>query len=380
MLGFCHICADSLVLMFLSLYLKSRAIGEVKIGGLFGVYHAMLPLVVLGIGLLTDRASCRSLITVGSLIAAVYCGIFPSLNRTGLMGLIIGVGGIGLTLAFISLNVLFLKTIVEEKRGKYLSLFIASMSTGYAVGSMVGSLLIREFHLPPQIVFYVALGLHLICFILALGLPEAPIERFPLIKYFHDMKRIPVLCLAIIAFSLGIHWGAESYGIVRYMNDVLSVSGIQMAVFFFGIGIALAGFSRVAGYVIDHHRGFVKYLVFGLLLSGVMQGLTGLSRTYLEFFLVRVLHTCGDGFIICSVTILVSLAFPAGRMGGNYGFNRTMNSLGSVIGGPLSGFLVARYLSLGTPFLVTCLFQIIAAGFIWVLGSHLPLSESVRNK
>jgi len=269
---------------------------------------------------------------------------------------------------------------VEEKRGKHLSLFVASMSTGYAFGSMVGGLLIREFHLPPQIVFYVALGLHLICFILALGLPEAEIERFPMIKYFHDMKRIPVLCLAIIAFSLGIHWGAESYGTVRYMNEVLSVSGIQMALFFVGIGISLAGFSRVAGYVIDHHRGFVKYLVFGMLLSGVMQGLTGITRTYGEFFLVRVLHTCGDGFISGSMTILISLAFPTGRMGGNYGFNRTLNSLGSVIGGPLSGFLVARYLSLGLPFIVTCLFQIIAAGIIWMLGSHLPLPETTRNK
>jgi len=369
-----------MVIMFLSLYLKSRAMGEVKIGGLFGVYNAMLPLVVLGIGFLTDRASCRSLIIFGSLIAAIYCGIFPSLTSAGLMGLFIAVGGIGLTLAFISLNVLFLKTVGEKKRGKYLSLFVASMSTGYALGSMVGGLLIREFQFPPQIVFYVALFLHVICFIIATGLPKAPIERFPMIKYFHDMKRIPVLCLAIISFSLGIHWGAESYGTVRYMNDVLSVTGIQMALFFIGIGISLAGFSRVAGYVIDHHRGFLKYLVFGMLLSGVMQGLTGLSRTYAEFFLVRVLHTCGDGFISGSMAILLSLAFPTGRMGGNYGFNRTLNSLGSVIGGPLSGFLVARYFSLGLPFMVTCLFQIISAGIIWALGSHLPMPESARKK
>jgi len=376
-LGFSVVCANSMVTMFLSLYLKSIGLSEYNIGGLVGTFHIMIPVMVLALGFISDRFSCRRMILAGSLLSFFYCIAMPQIESVMLMAVLVAVGGIGLTLSFITINILFLKIVPKEGRGKKVSKFVASLTSGYAVGSAISSIMIRHFLLPVQTIFYGALFLHVLCFLLALKLPEVPIERFPLIKYFHDMKRFPVFCLALIAFSLGFHWGSESFGTVRFLDEHIGADGLRMAIFFLGTGIALAAFSRLAGHLIDTREGFVRYLVFGMVVSGLMHALTSLARTWPQFMILRVLHTCGDGFVIFSVPMLVSLAFPSGRMGGNYGFNRTMTNIGSAIGSAFSGFIAARYF-LGTPFIITGLFQVVVGGVIWLLGRHLHVT-AIQN-
>jgi len=102
-----------------------------------------------------------------------------------------------------------------------------------------------------------------------------------------------------------------------------------------------------------------------------MHFLTNWTRTFMPFLIVRTIHTCGDGFVTFAVPMLVSLAFASERLGGNYGFNRTINSIGAALGSALSGFLAARY-NLGTPFLVTGFFAMAAAAAIWFTRRHLP--------
>lgn len=376
--GFCNLCGNSMVIMFLSLYLKSLKVDDSRIGSILGSYHAIMPLVVLSVGLLADRLSCRSLIIGGSFISLVYCVLMPQLRDFGMIIFSVCLGGIGVTLSFISINVLFLKIVPKEKRGKLVSIFIASLTSGYAVGSALSSILVREFSLPLSSIFYFGAFFHLICILTAIKLPEAAIDRFPLIKYFHDIKQIPVFCLALLAFSTGFHWGAESFSIVRLMVEKFNVRGYQMALLFISTGISLAIFSRLAGHLVENHGGFVKFLVFGLLLSGAMQTITAWAGGFTEFLIFRILHTCGDGFTILGLTMLISLIFPSGRMGGNYGFNRTFNNLGTAISGALSGILVARY-SLVTPFIVTGLFQIFSAQIIWFLKGHLPTMNQNKS-
>ncbi|MBN1901199.1 MFS transporter [Candidatus Sumerlaeota bacterium] len=376
--AFCTQCGNSMALMFLSLYLKSLKVDEAKIGGILAIYHAVMPLVVLGVGLLADRISCKLLIMLGTVLSLVYCLGMPYLSSFGAIVFAVCLGGIGVTLSFISINVLFLKTLPEKKRGRLVSIFIASLTSGYASGSALVSILVREFSLPLSIIFYLGAFFHAICILMTLGLPEASIERFPMIRYFHDIRQIPVFCLALLAFSLGIHWGAESFSMVRMMVENFNANGYQMALFFIGTGIALGIFSRIAGHVIENHGGFAHFLIFGMFVSGFMHFITAFAPGYNEFLLIRIVHTCGDGFVTFGVTMLVSLAFPSGRMGGNYGFNRTINNIGSAIGGTLSGFLVARY-ALTTPFIVTGLFQILAACILWYLKGHLPSMNHGKN-
>jgi DHA1 family multidrug resistance protein-like MFS transporter len=371
---FCTIGAGSVVVMFLSLYLKTRQVGDVNIGGILGTYQIFMPLVILFFGLIADLVSCRRLAMLGSLVAAVCCFAMPLINNVYLLGLAVAISGIGFFLSFITVSVLFLKIVSEEKRGKNLSIFVASMTAGYAIGSAITSLLIRELPLPVESIFFVAASMYFVAFLAAIGLPEAPIERFPIIKYLHDTKSIPVLLIALTAFSVGTHGGAESVVLVRFMDEILVTRGLYMAAFFVLTGTTLSLFSRISGHLADSHGKIVKILIPGMLVSGLFQATTNWADTFPQFLIMRLLHTCGDGAIIFSVTMLISLVFTSARMGGNYGFNRTIKILGTAAGAAVSGFLVARY-SLGIPFLASGVFQMGAACIIWMLRHHLPVAQ-----
>lgn len=377
--GFSMVCANSMVSMFLSLYLKSSGVSEVTIGGLLGTRHLMMPLVIFLLGFMADRISCKRLMLTGTSLMIIYCITMPHLHRTWTMSIGVGVEGIGLTLSFITANVLFLKVVQKKGKGKYLAIFVTAMTSGYAIGSSISSILLREFNLSPYFIFYAALPFHLTCFITALKMKEAPIEKFPLVKYFHDMKRFPVFCLATIAFSLGMHWGSEKFGTVRYLDEIIGATGFQMASMFLLTGITLAIFSRMAGSVIDNEKNFIPYLVFGIGFSGLMHALTSISRTFSSFLILRMLHTVGDSFIVFGIPMLVSMAFPRGRMGGNYGFNRTINSIGSTVGTAISGVLVVHFF-LGTPFLVTGALQVVTAGWIWMVRNHMPSEHKAKKR
>jgi MFS family permease len=321
---FCTVAANNIVVMFLSLYLKSRNVDNMHIGGLLGTYYLAMPLVVLGFGLLADRISCRSLIMLGSIVSIFDCLVMPQVHNVYLMAFFIALGGIGVALSFITVNVLFLKTLREEERGKNLSIFVAATVAGYSLGSALCSVLIRELPLPVETIFYTAAPLHAVAFLAAIGLPEAPIERFPVIKYFHDTKRIPVFLVALVSFSLGAHAGSEGFSIVRFLDEEIGARGFQIALFFILTGVSMSVFSRISGHLVDTQGNLVKILVPALAVSGLFQALTNWVHTFPQFLLMRILHTCGDGAILFSVPMLISLVFAASRMGGNYGFNQTI--------------------------------------------------------
>ena len=368
---FLCVFGNSMIAMYLGMFLKSRGIGETNIGSVLTVYHLVMPIVILTFGYLADRLSCRRMILLGSFLSVIFCITMPRLGDVRLMGIAAAFQGMALMLSFISLNVLFFKIIGMEERGKLVSTFVAFQMTGYALGTALAGLLVRSFNQPTEIIFHVALPFHAVAFLIAITLPEAPIKRFPLIKYFHDMKRIPVLCLTILAFVLGIHWGSEKFSLVRYMDETLNASGWQIAALFVGCGIALAIFIRLGGYLIDVKGNFAKYLVIGMIISGSLHIVTGWTQSFAQILIVRIVHTAGDAFIIFGLPMLVSVAFPKGRMGGNFGFNRTWNSIGGGLGSFLSGWLVARF-HLGSAFHAAGIFMLTAAAIIWLLRGHLP--------
>ncbi len=369
---FCIMCANSMIIMFLSPYLKSRNIQDADIGGLLSMYHIVMPIVILGFGFLADRVSCRKLVMLGTLTSAVYCFIMPLLNNVYLMILLNAAGGVGFMVAFITVNILFLKILQKEKRGKKLSLFVASMTTGYAAGSALCSIVVRELPVPMSAMFYVALPLNLVAFVSSSTLPEVRLERFPLIHYFHDIKRIPVFLIALISFTLGAHFGSEGYAVIRFLDDVIGARGFEMATFFIVTGITLALFSRIAGHLTDTRGNLVHFIVPGLVISGLSHVATCFSRTFPQFLALRIFHTCGDGAINFAVPMLISMVFVSGRMGGHFGFTRTMNSIGNAVGAAVSGFLVAHYNFLGIPFVAFGTLEVAVGLFILLMQRHVP--------
>lgn len=374
-IGFCIVCGNSAMVMFLSLFFKRKGISEEMIGGLLGIYNIMLPIVILILGLVSDRMSCKKLVLFGCLIFMLYSLIMPTLDSVYLIGMAKIIGGIGITLSFIPLNILFLKILDGKNKGKRLALFVSIMTIGYAVGSSLSSLAISQYKLPVVSIFYLAFPFIFTAFVLSFKLPEAPIEKFPLIKYFHDMNQAPVFCIAIISFAVGIHWGSENFVTVRFLSDYLKTSGYLMAFYFISTAMAMYYFSNKAGKLMDRKGNFLNMLIWGIIASGAFHAVTKYATTFTEFYIAQVLHTCGDGIVIFFVPMLIKMVFSSSRIGGNFGFNRTVTALGSTSGVVLSGYIVQRYF-IGDPFFVTGIIQVFSGIVILLLKNHIPVHKA----
>ncbi|MBE7559375.1 MFS transporter [bacterium] len=379
--AFCLSMGNSIIGMYLSLYFASRGIPEDRIGGLLSVYYLALPMVVLVLGLLTDRMPCRPLILCGAALSVLYCVLLPRLSDVRALALVMAMAGVGWTLATLSGNVLLLKSLEREARGRRLSLWVGASLAGYSLGTAASAILVCQLRLPPEIIFHTALPFYALSFALALGLPHAPIERFPLAQYVRDVARLPVFCLALLTFTVGIHFGTEHYALVRFMDDTLSLAGYEIAAYFLVVSVAMPLASRWAGHAIDARRRLVPILVLAMMVSGLslalVAGTTGLGG----FFFVRLVHVAADGVLIFGTQMFVSMIFVAGRVGGNYGFNRTVNSLGSSAGAALTGWLVGAY-GLSTPFWVAGVIQAAMAALLWALLSrraHLTSEPAVSH-
>lgn len=309
-IALCH-GAGTMILMFLSLYLKNKGIDEAEIGGLLGTYHLMMPIVILFFGILADRISCRQLILAGAIISAVYCAAMPFVESTYLMGIFIAIGGIGHTLSYITVYTLFLKNLGNQSngKGKSLSIFVSSTAAGYASCTMLCSLLVRQFNFSPEIIFYAGFPLHLISLFVALKLPEAKVEKFPLIEYFHEAKQVPAFCIILVAFAIGVHFGSETFAIVRFMDEVIMAKGYEMALYFLCTGICLSAFSRIGGKLFDYHGKIAMIVIPGLLLSSIFHILTTWAGGFYQLLFIRMIHTCGDGMVLFSIPMLVRMGF-----------------------------------------------------------------------
>lgn len=364
--AFCLAMGNSTIGMYLSLYFASRNLPEDHIGGLLSVYYLALPVVMIVLGLLSDRLPCRPMILIGTALSVFYCVLLPQLSDVRLLAAVMALAGIGWTLATLSGNVLFLKTLGERERGRRLSLWVGASLAGYSLGTAASAILVCQLPLPPAVIFHAALPFYALSFALALGLPHAPIERFPVVEYFRDIYRLPVFCLALITFTVGIHFGAEHYALVRFMDETLALSGYQIAAYFLVVSVAMPLASRWAGHAMDARGRLLPILVLAMMVSGFSLIAVAFAHGPVAFFLVRLVHVAADGVLIFCTQMFVSMIFVAGRVGGNYGFNRTINSLGSSAGVGLTGFLVGAW-GLATPFWVAGCVQALVAVLIWAL-------------
>ncbi len=367
--NFCIATANSMIGMYLSHYLAIRGITEERIGELLSIYHLSLPLVVLVFGFLSDRIRCRPMILLGSLFSIAYCALMPRLSDVRLMACAIALGGIGVTLSMTAANVLFLKSLGSASKGRNLSRFVAANLVGYCLGTATSAILVLEPPYRSAAIFHAALPLQVVCFIVALGLPHAPMERFPIVQYFKDMVRLPVFCLALITFTVGIHFGTENFALVRFMDEHLHMRGLEIAVYFLIVGVAMPLSSRWGGHLFDARGRIVSMVVLSMLVSGLSLATVSIADGFWPYLVIRLFHTGADGMLIFGIQMYVSMVFVSGRVGGNYGFNRTLSSLGASLGAAVTGFLVGAS-GLATPFWAAGATQAGMAGMLWVLVRH----------
>ncbi len=353
-----------IIFAYLPIFLKSYGIRDAQIGLIIGSYSIASILLMIPIGLFSDRLSSRKLLLVSSLL---FCFHFLALilAKTFLPILMaVLLGGFGAGGLIIVLPSLFLKHV--GSKGKEIAYFQASSCLGYALGPLCGGILLD--YLPLNFLFYSALLVGIILVINVSLLPDISSTAFLFKDYYKDLKSPSVWLLIVTTLILGIHFGVERTNLSLYMKLRLNTESFYIGLFFAIIGIWMAIISVPMGYLKDIKKRAFSWLALSLFVSGLFQALTGFTSTFKSFTLVRLIHTSGDSLMLLEISLLTSLLFPSARLGGHSGLLFTIRSVATFFGATVAGiinqqfgyalaFIISGLLSIFWAFLLIIRFQ-----------------------
>jgi len=158
------------------------------------------------------------------------------------------------------------------------------------------------------------------------------------------------------------------------MKEHIKLSSTQIGLIFSGIGLWMACFVPLVGYIRDRREKIFTFLWMGLLFSSTFQFITGFISSPGTLLLVRILHTCGDTLAILEVGVLTALFFPEHRIGGNSGLLFGIRTLGIFSGSFLAG-LINMKLGYGFSFAANGAFVFIFALLFLIFCKIFPITN-----
>ncbi|MCD6256286.1 MAG: hypothetical protein J7J44_08475 [Deltaproteobacteria bacterium] len=114
------------------------------------------------------------------------------------------------------------------------------------------------------------------------------------------------------------------------------------------------------GYIKGLKKNAFFWLAISLFVSGIFQGITGLTSTYRSFVLTRLAHTSGDSLMLLEVTLLTSLLFPSGRLGGHSGLLFSIRTGATFFGATIAGIINQQF-GYSMPFIISGILSILWA-------------------
>ena len=348
-----------MIFAYFPIFLKSYGIKDTQIGLVIGSYSFAALSLMIPIGLFSDRLSskklllfCSSLFTLHFLALTTAKTFLPILISVILGGF--GAGGL-----IIILPTLFLKYV--GSKGKEIAYFQASSCLGYALGPFCGGILLE--HFPLNSLFYLAILAGIIFIMDITLLPDMPPTVFLFKDYYQDLKNPFVWMLMGSILILGIHFGIERVNLSLYMKIKLNTESFYIGFFFTLIGIWMAIISPPLGYLKGIKNRAFSWLGISLFLSGVFQGITGLTTTFKSFVLVRLIHTTGDSLTLLETSLLTALLFPSQRLGGHSGLLFTIRTGATFLGATIAGIINQNF-GYALPFIISGCLSISWAFFL----------------
>ncbi len=352
-----------MLLAYLPIYLKQLHIPDGGIGILISIFSATMLLIAVPFGYLSDKFSPRRLVQFGiSLFLIAMVGLCFIKNFSGI-SLLLLIGGSGSAISLISIYSLYYKNLGIQNRGKEFGLFLLAAHFGYSFGPLAGGYILSHFN-KMSYLFIFAIFLLILLLAISTKLKDANPIRFAIREYKDDLARKEVLYLILIVLVMGIHFGAERTSFSLFLRENVGLANYQIGQIFFYVGIWIGIIALISGHIFDRKRNIIALLSIGLLLSGTFQVLTSMVSSFRSVLPVRLLHTAGDSFVILSYGLMVSLIFTRQRVGGNYGFIRTVMTCGIFFGAIISGFL-ARQFGYGNPFIFSGILLMALSLFLW---------------
>jgi DHA1 family tetracycline resistance protein-like MFS transporter len=319
------------------------------------------------LGRLSDRIGRRPIMVlslIGSVVGYVIFAFANSLTGLFIARIIAGCAAANISTA----HAIIADSFPKEERTKGMGMVGAAIGLGFVLGPAMAGFLVGENH-NYTLTFLTAAALSGFDLILVFFLlPETLNLRadnhiedrrlsFDKLKSALQVMYIPQLLLISLLYYIA--FSAMESTFAFFGMDQFDLDERHNSYILFGVGIVLvivqAGIVRVA----SKRFGDRNLLLFGI--SGVLLGLVLMaSSTSLGWWIFfTMVMAAASGFVIPSLTSIISQVSSQEVQGGILGLNQSMASMGRIVG-PLLGPMIFEYVGPRTPFLV-CAGLVLAA-------------------
>jgi len=311
-------------MLYLPIYFREAGLSETMVGVNVSLFSLSTLLLVLPLGVLSDRIAPRPMLIAGALLVMASAAVLWLAE--GKAGMAIGtfIAGSGFTLSSISLFSLFFKQVGSERRGSEVSVFNIGGILGAGVGAWscgeLGRVMGSGAVFPLAAVFAVSwAGITLL-------LPAIKGIQFPIIEYKEDLKRGRTWVLIAVMFVGASHAGFEHAGYSLLQTEVIGLKNETVGRIFMALSIWMCIVTFWTGSRHDKVERPVIMMGAGLILSGIFMAASGAATGVWDFFIYRALHTAGDSITNLLTLVIASLIFARHRFGGAFAFALTVNT------------------------------------------------------
>jgi MFS family permease len=319
----------NLTYFFLPLYLREAGVTGFWNGFLLAMFAVTAFLSAFQTGIFTDRYPIRFLAAAGFLLMAAFEVAVPRTSGLAALTAVFLVGGLGNTLLEISLSAYVLKTVDDERPGRWFGAYYTTQGLTIGGGILAGGQLVSLAGY--AVAFDVAAAAFLVAAVVALRLADTHRTRVRLAEYATHLAARDAVWITAGFFLLSLHWGAEITSVAPFLRDDLALepsgTGIYMGAALTGLALA----AYVSGVTFDRGVPLRRLATVGLLLSGL--GHVAMTVPWaLASWAIRFLHEAGDGASGVVLFLLLHRVFPRERVGGLASFVATATIVGRLLG------------------------------------------------
>ncbi len=347
-----------MAMLFLPLFFNSQDVGEDAIGVLVSMFSLATLVLVIPLGMLSDRVSPRALILAGALLVVLAASLL--VGYSGFWAWLMGTFtiGAGFTLSWISLFSVFFKQVGERRRGLEVSVFNMGGILGAGLGAWAGGTL-SDVVADPAVIFSLASLFAVAWAATCARIPETRGISFPILEYGRDLKSGPTWILIAIIFIKASHAGIEHANYSLLQTEVIGLTGRMVGELFFVLSLWMGIVTIATGGLHDRQEKPLRMMGAALVLSGAFMAASGRAVCAWDFLVYRVGHTGGDSILNLLTLVVASMIFPRHRAGGAFAFVLTVNTAAYFIFANIGGVWADR-LSLQSSFYF--------AGFLMLAG------------
>lgn len=142
-----------------------------------------------------------------------------------------------------------------------------------------------------------------------------------------------------------------------------------------GLSDGVSSFAKlISGYYSDKHGKRKEIAVLGYCATGIFPAFVALATTWPTVLFARVFAWCGRGIRGPPKDAILSNSVKEKDLGKAFGFHRTMDTLGAIIG-PLIAYILVSYIDLRTIFFLAVIPGTLAAIVFWFFvreSKHIP--------